>query len=120
MSADGPWPCADVRAHLADHLDGELAAAQTSAVVGHLAGCSTCRAEFDEARQLMDGLRRRAQAIRMPDDVRARLHASLDRASQERAAEERASRERAPAPNPAAERAERATPSARRAHVTDV
>jgi anti-sigma factor (TIGR02949 family) len=111
MSDDGPWRCTDVRAHLADHLDGELAAAQASAIVGHLAGCSACRAEFDEARRMLDGLRRRAQAIRMPDDVRERLRASLERASVERATE--------PAPDASSRSAQGATPLAGRAHVTD-
>lgn len=83
MSADDRWNCADVRARTAEHLDGELAPAEARGVDAHLAGCPDCRAGWEAERRLLADMRRRVQAVRAPEAVRARLRAALAHALKE-------------------------------------
>ena len=75
--------CADVRALLADHVDGELGAEAAADVDAHLAGCAACSAEHRAERRVLAELRRRVQEVHIPAEVRERLWASLRRAADE-------------------------------------
>src|SRR5713226_8917523 len=83
--------CAEyIENHLSAHADGELTADEEREVSAHLEGCANCRAALEEERELKRLLKARAQAVRAPEHIRAKLVASLD------AAGRRASRRRAP------------------------
>lgn len=58
-------------------VDGELDAANVLRCEDHIARCAACTAELDQLRALRAGLARDGVAWRAPDDLRARIIASL-------------------------------------------
>jgi hypothetical protein len=59
--------CANVDTRLSDYIDEELAFAEMAAIRDHLAGCSYCKAKYDD---LMDALRdlRATEPVQAPKD----------------------------------------------------
>ncbi len=69
--------CADAVKQLWAYLDGEVSAEDRAAVEEHLAFCRRCCGELEFAEEMRAFLARHA-AEELPDDVRARLVATLD------------------------------------------
>ena len=70
--------CKDATPLLAAQADGQpLAPDQAQALDHHLQGCNACRARLREQRDISAALRRHAPRYRLPEGLRARLHASL-------------------------------------------
>ncbi|NVZ61583.1 anti-sigma factor [Pseudomonas gingeri] len=55
------------------YLDHELDAATTTRVAGHLAGCEQCARRHEQARQLIDDVRKRAPYYRAPEALNLSL-----------------------------------------------
>jgi hypothetical protein len=70
--------------YLAAHADGELSPAELIAAEQHLEGCDRCRALLADERALKTLLRERLRNVAAPAQVRAAIHATLDRAAAER------------------------------------
>ena len=69
--------CAEAVERLWAYLDGTLAADDRAALEQHLGFCRVCCGEAEFARELR-GFLGRSASEELPDDVRARLLASLD------------------------------------------
>ena len=69
--------CAEAVRQLWEYLDGELEAADRAAVEEHLSFCRRCCGEAEFAEELRAFLAQGA-AEELPQDVRARLSATLD------------------------------------------
>jgi len=69
--------CAEAVRQLWDYLDGALPDEDRQAIEDHLGFCRRCCGEVEFAEELRAFLARDA-AEEMPDDVRARLRATLD------------------------------------------
>lgn len=69
--------CAEAVEQLWAYLDGALSDDQKAALEEHLAFCRVCCGEVEFAEELRAFLARSA-AEELPDDVRARLTATLD------------------------------------------
>jgi anti-sigma factor (TIGR02949 family) len=69
--------CAEAVRQLWDYLDGELPAENRAAIEEHLSFCRRCCGEAEFAAELRSFLARQA-AEELPQDVRARLLATLD------------------------------------------
>lgn len=69
--------CAEAVERLWAYLDGALAPADKAALEEHLGFCRVCCGEAEFARELR-GFLARSAAEELPEDVRARLIASLD------------------------------------------
>lgn len=65
--------CAEARALLHAHLDGELDAAHELEVERHLSACRECRAEHENLLALRDAVRARAPRHPAPAHLRARV-----------------------------------------------
>jgi anti-sigma factor (TIGR02949 family) len=72
-----PVVCDDVQNLLDPHLDGELDAAHALQLEEHLAACPRCAGELSQLQGLRKALRRDLAYHRAPDELRARLTASL-------------------------------------------
>jgi len=72
--------CADALDLVHGYIDGELDLVKSLEIEQHLDACAACRVQFDHVRELGSVIR--AQAIRhvAPQDLRARIAASLPRA----------------------------------------
>jgi mycothiol system anti-sigma-R factor len=69
--------CAEAVKQLWEYLDGELAEQDRAAIEEHLSFCRRCCGEVEFAQELRAFLAREAVA-EIPDEVRARLIATLD------------------------------------------
>lgn len=69
--------CAEAVERLWAYLDGALTAEDKAALEEHLGFCRVCCGEVEFAKELR-GFLARSAAEELPDDVRARLIASLD------------------------------------------
>ena len=69
--------CADAVERLWAYLDGSLPAADRAALEEHLGFCRVCCGEVEFAQELR-GFLARSASEGLPDDVRARLTATLD------------------------------------------
>jgi mycothiol system anti-sigma-R factor len=69
--------CAEAVRQLWDYLDGALPEANRAAIEEHLSFCRRCCGEVEFAQELRTFLARGA-AEEIPEDVRARLLATLD------------------------------------------
>jgi mycothiol system anti-sigma-R factor len=69
--------CAEAVERLWAYLDGALTAAEKVALEEHLGFCRVCCGEVEFAKELR-GFLARSAAEQLPEDVRARLIASLD------------------------------------------
>ena len=69
--------CAEAVERLWAYLDGTLAADDKAALEQHLGFCRVCCGEVEFARELR-GFLARSAAEELPEEVRARLLASLD------------------------------------------
>jgi mycothiol system anti-sigma-R factor len=69
--------CADAVERLWAYLDGTLTANDKAALEEHLGFCRVCCGEVEFAQELR-GFLARSAAEELPDDVRARLIATLD------------------------------------------
>ncbi len=69
--------CAEAVKQLWEYLDGELAEQDRAAIEEHLSFCRRCCGEVEFAEELRAFLAREA-AEEIPDEVRARLIATLD------------------------------------------
>ena len=79
-------PCADMKVLMHGHLDGELDAANSFEVEGHLRTCPACGGEYQRLQVLRviladDGIRYRA-----PDALRVRILEAIEPAPTARAA----------------------------------
>jgi anti-sigma factor (TIGR02949 family) len=72
-----PVVCDEAQNLLDPHLDGELDAAHALEVEEHVAGCPRCAAELAQLQGLRKALRRDLAYHRAPDELRARVTASL-------------------------------------------
>lgn len=70
--------CTDAVKQLWEYLDGALAEQDRAAIEEHLSFCRRCCGEVEFAHELRAFLTREA-ATEIPDDVRARLIATLDK-----------------------------------------
>lgn len=77
MAPDDALTCEETIARLADFVDRELTTAEAALVALHLAGCEDCTVEFRFEQAVLDDLRRKVQAVRMPDPLRERLWTTL-------------------------------------------
>jgi anti-sigma factor (TIGR02949 family) len=78
-SARGRTPiitCAEAVRQLWEYLDGTLDENEREAIDEHLSFCRTCCGEAEFAEELRKFLRSSAE-VELPDDVRARLGATL-------------------------------------------
>jgi mycothiol system anti-sigma-R factor len=69
--------CAEAVERLWKYLDGELTPGDQAALEEHLGFCRVCCGEVEFAKELR-GFLARSAAEQLPEDVRARLIASLD------------------------------------------
>lgn len=69
--------CAEAVERLWAYLDGALTAADKAALEEHLGFCRVCCGEVEFA-QVLRGFLARSAGEELPEDVRARLIASLD------------------------------------------
>jgi mycothiol system anti-sigma-R factor len=69
--------CAEAVERMWAYLDGELTADDRAALEEHLGFCRVCCGEVEFAQELR-GFLARSAGEELPDDVRARLIASLD------------------------------------------
>jgi mycothiol system anti-sigma-R factor len=69
--------CAEAVERMWAYLDGELTADDRAALEEHLGFCRVCCGEVEFAQELR-GFLARSASEELPDDVRARLIASLD------------------------------------------
>jgi anti-sigma factor (TIGR02949 family) len=69
--------CEEAVRRLWEYLDGTLGKAEHEAIEQHLSFCRRCCGEAEFAEELRKFLRAAAD-IELPDDVRARLAATLD------------------------------------------
>jgi len=69
--------CAEAVERLWAYLDGELSAGDRAALEEHLGFCRVCCGEVEFARELR-GFLARSASEELPEEVRARLIASLD------------------------------------------
>jgi mycothiol system anti-sigma-R factor len=69
--------CAEAVRQLWEYLDGALPDEDRHAIEEHLSFCRRCCGEVEFAEELRRFLAREA-AEEVPDEVRARLHATLD------------------------------------------
>jgi mycothiol system anti-sigma-R factor len=74
--------CAEAVKQLWEYLDGELAEQDRAAIEEHLSFCRRCCGEVEFAEELRAFLGREA-AEEIPDEVRARLIATLDELGKE-------------------------------------
>jgi len=72
-------PCAETTTRLAAYFDGELDALAAREMERHLEGCAECRASLEERAALRAALRRELVFRPTPPELRARIHAALDR-----------------------------------------
>ncbi len=77
-SAPRPAACQQMLAGIAHYLDGELDAVACAEVERHCETCVSCAALIDSLR-LTVGLCRQAAALTLPDDVRVRARARVER-----------------------------------------
>lgn len=71
--------CSEAFMRLDDYLDRELTAAEMTQVEEHLEQCATCAGEFGVEKALLDTIREKLARLRMPEDLKAKIFASLDR-----------------------------------------
>lgn len=69
--------CAEAVKQLWEYLDGTLGAGEREAIDEHLSFCRRCCGEAEFAQELRKFLRSSAD-VALPDDVRARLSATLN------------------------------------------
>jgi anti-sigma factor (TIGR02949 family) len=69
--------CEEAVRRLWEYLDGTLGEAEHEAIEQHLSFCRRCCGEAEFAEELRKFLRAAAD-VELPDDVRARLAATLD------------------------------------------
>jgi mycothiol system anti-sigma-R factor len=69
--------CAEAVERLWEYLDGTLTAEDKGALEEHLGFCRTCCGEVEFAKELR-GFLARSAGEQLPEDVRARLIATLD------------------------------------------
>lgn len=69
--------CELIERQLGRYVDKELSAAERNEVEGHLGLCSSCRAELEELRELVDGVARPA-SVRVPKSLWANIERRLD------------------------------------------
>lgn len=71
--------CTETFRRLDDYMDRELSAEETVAVEAHLRACAMCSGEFEVERELLDAIRARLTRLRVPQELKARISALLDR-----------------------------------------
>ncbi len=69
--------CAEAVKQLWEYLDGTLDASEREAIDEHLSFCRRCCGEVEFAHELRNFLHSSVD-VELPDDVRARLSATLD------------------------------------------
>lgn len=69
--------CAEIDGLLTAFVDGELPPPSARLVERHLESCAACRGIAEEERALVEAMRARLQAIRMPAPLRSSLLARL-------------------------------------------
>ena len=70
--------CEQIERQLGRYLDKELSAAERDEVEAHLGFCSSCRAEVEELRDLVDGIAR-SDTVSVPDSLWTSIERRLDR-----------------------------------------
>lgn len=78
MSTETPDTCRDILARITAYLDGELDATACSSIEAHCRVCDGCARLVSELRETV-GLCRQAASAPLPESVRARARASLQR-----------------------------------------
>lgn len=73
------FDCAETIRRLNDYLDRELSPDEVAMVEAHLATCEHCAAEFGFERELLGEIKAKMAQATMPDDLRERLKALIDR-----------------------------------------
>ncbi|GEL95477.1 mycothiol system anti-sigma-R factor [Cellulomonas composti] len=73
----GPCNCDEAVAELWAYLDSELEALEAARVRAHLEGCHGCLEEHDVELVVKKLVRRCYQDDAAPDELRARIHASI-------------------------------------------
>lgn len=71
--------CADIETLVPTYLDDELAGEETRELEQHVAGCAECRHQLAEEARFHASLRKRLSPPAIPDAVRERVTAALDR-----------------------------------------
>jgi len=78
MSADVNTECGDMLTRISSYLDGDLDAAGCQAIERHCAACARCAGFVAGLRETI-GLCREAGSAPLPDAVRQRARASIQR-----------------------------------------
>ena len=73
--------CREVEARLGAYLDGELDAAERTAVAAHLKGCAACAASLDRLRAVRTAVRNELATYRAPDTLRMRVRDAVREAA---------------------------------------
>ena len=78
MTERAPDDCAAVLAGISAYLDGDLEAAECAMIEAHAVTCTACAPVIDGLRRTV-GLCRDAGAVALPEAVRQRARASIQR-----------------------------------------
>jgi anti-sigma factor (TIGR02949 family) len=73
------WSCTETFRRLDDYVDRELSADELEAVEAHLARCAECAGEFGAEREILAAIRAKLAHLAVPQDLRAKISALLDR-----------------------------------------
>jgi anti-sigma factor (TIGR02949 family) len=79
LESTRPLGCFEALQRLEDYLDRELSPRDLEIVEAHLAICATCAREFAFEESLLAGIRSRLRNTTLPDDLRRKLAAILNR-----------------------------------------
>jgi len=78
MTESAGATCSDILAGISAYLDGDLGATACDAIEQHCQGCAQCATLVSGLRETI-GLCRQAASTPMPEDVRQRARASVQR-----------------------------------------
>jgi anti-sigma factor (TIGR02949 family) len=77
MSAVDRYTCLETVERLADYLDRELSAAETTEVERHLSTCERCLKRFQFEAAVLDELRTKLRRVAVPESLSERLRKAL-------------------------------------------
>lgn len=78
MTSPHPSACRETLQNISAYLDGELDTTACEAIEAHSRGCPGCASLVEGLRTTL-GLCRKAAEVKLPDDVRQRARASVQR-----------------------------------------
>lgn len=61
--------CSDVKNLMEEYIMGELDENISNELKKHIDGCSSCKTEYDETKELIGGLKKMKESIKIKDDI---------------------------------------------------